>query len=172
MRRVYKLPEELRPKLAEPLGQVYRGEEVAGKEFGDLVRHASMTITVGDKVTETIGAMGRVPAVQVVDGVERRSKREPPEVPYRRLIQVKNPAGALTTEAIAGMRKAFDGVKPVRVMVDGEEDLMTMLAVAMGPISSVVFYGQPGVGVVVLKVDAESKSRNRAVLAKMGLKEL
>ncbi|MDG6985774.1 MAG: DUF359 domain-containing protein [Nitrososphaerota archaeon] len=172
MRRVYKLPEELRQKLAEPLGIVYSGEEVDGKEFKALVGHAPMVITVGDKVTETLGAMGRVPDVQVVDGVERRSKRDPPDVPYRRLIRVKNPAGTITYGAMAGMRKAFAGVEPVRVMVEGEEDLIAMLAVALAPIASVVFYGQPGVGVVAVKVNADSKSRNRANLARMGIKEL
>ncbi|MDE1857820.1 MAG: DUF359 domain-containing protein [Thaumarchaeota archaeon] len=172
MRRAYKLPEKLRPKLAKPLGHVFTGQETGGSEFRDLAGLAPMVITVGDRVTETLGEAGRTPEVQVVDGVERRTRREPPELPYRRQIRVKNPAGTITSEAIAGMRKAFSGTKPARVLVDGEEDLMTMLAVAMAPISSVVFYGQPGVGVVAVRVSAASKSRNRAILAEMGIKGL
>ena len=168
----HRLPEELRKKLATPLGRVYSGEEAAGGEFRDLVLQASMVITVGDRVTETLANLGRPPEVQVVDGVERRNRREPPRVPYRRLIRVKNPAGTLTDEAMEGMRKAFGGEKPARVLVDGEEDLMTMLAVAMAPVSSSVFYGQPGVGVVTVKVDGTSKSRNRAMLAEMGIRDL
>ncbi|MDG6983585.1 MAG: DUF359 domain-containing protein [Nitrososphaerota archaeon] len=172
MRRVYTLPERLRPKLAKPLGRVFKADEVVGVEFKDLARLASMVITVGDRVTETLGEAGRTPEVQVVDGFERRTKREPPELPYRRQIRVKNPAGTLTSGAISGMQKAFGGTKPVRVLVDGEEDLMAMLAVAMAPISSLVFYGQPGVGVVAVRVSAASKSRNRAILAEMGIKGL
>ena len=172
MRRVYGLPEELRPKLAKPLGRVFTGEEAASAEFANFVRLAPMVITVGDRVTESLGAIGRTPDVQVVDGVERRSRRKPPELPYRRLVRVKNPAGTLTTSAIEGMRKAFGGTKPVRVLVEGEEDLMALLAVAMAPISSLVFYGQPGVGVVAVKVSAVSKSRNRGLLAGMGIKGL
>lgn len=162
----------MRPKLATPLGRVYYGEETPGDEFGSLVRQSSMVITVGDRVTQTLGELGRAPEVQVVDGVERRSKRDPPNVPYRRLVRVKNPAGAITAGAIVGMRKAFEGTKPVRVMVEGEEDLLAMLAVAMAPVSSMVFYGQPGVGVVAVKVNAVSKSRNRGLLAQMGIKGL
>lgn len=169
MRRVFRLPLELRPKLAKPLGRVYSGEESKGSEFAEVARAASMVVTVGDRVTDTLYEVGRIPDVQVVDGVERRSKREPPKVPYARLVKVKNPAGALTIGAIDGMRKAFNGKKPVRVMVDGEEDLMAMLAVALGPISSMVFYGQPGVGVVAVRVNAISKARNRSILAKMGI---
>lgn len=172
MGRAYKLPEEMRAELAEPLGRVYSGEEVSGREFARLVRQTSMAVTVGDRVTETLGALGRVPEVQVVDGAERRSKREPPEVPYGRLLKVKNPAGTITAAAIDGMRDAFGGRKPVRVLVEGEEDLLAMLAVALGPVASTVFYGQPGEGVVAVKVDGTSKARNRALLAKMGIKGL
>ena len=169
MRRAYRLPEDLRPTLAQPLGQVFTGEEVAAAEFGKVVRGAAMVVTVGDRVTDTLGAMGRTPDVQIVDGVERRRARDLPKVPYARLVIVKNPAGFLTDEAISGVKSAFLGKKPVRVQVEGEEDLMAMLAIAMAPVSATVFYGQPGVGVVAVKSNAISKSRNRAVLAKMGI---
>jgi len=170
LRRTYRLPEELRIKLATPLGTVYSGEGTRGPDFEKLVRSAPLTVTVGDRVTDTLGAMGRTPDVQVVDGFERRIRRQVPTVPYARLIRVKNPAGTLTANAINGMRKAFMGKKPVRVQVEGEEDLMAMLAIAMAPVSAMVFYGQPGVGVVAVKANAVAKSRNRAALAKMGIK--
>ena len=172
MRRVFKLPEELRPTLGEPMGRVYSGGETEGSEFRSLVAGAPMVITVGDRVTDTLGALGRTPEVQVVDGVERRSRREFPAVPYSRLIKVVNPAGTLTLAAVDGMREAFGGEKPVRVEVEGEEDLMAMVAIAMAPISAVVFYGQPGVGVVVVKATATSKARSRGLLAEMGIERL
>jgi len=172
LRRTYRLPEELRTRLATPLGTVYGGDEVKGAEFERLVRTAPMAVTVGDRVTDTLGAMGRTPDVQVVDGFERRIQRRVPTVPYSRLIKVENPAGTLTSEAISGMKEAFLGKKPVRVRVKGEEDLMAMLAIAMAPVSAMVFYGQPGVGVVAVKANAVAKSRNRAILAEMGIKEI
>ena len=169
MRRVFRLPEELRPKLAKPLGRLFTGAEVNGAEFGELVRGAPMVITVGDRVTETLEDSGRTPDVQVVDGVERRGRRDLPKVPYARLVKVKNPAGTLTLGAISGLRKALEGKKPVRVLVDGEEDLVAIVAVAMAPASAVVFYGQPKVGVVAVKADARSRSRSRDILAEMGI---
>ncbi len=170
MRRVYRLPEGLRSKLAQPLGTVFGADGAAGPEFARIAREAPMVVTVGDRVTDTLEAAGRTPDVQVVDGLERRSRRDLPNVPYARLVKVKNPAGTLTNNAINGVRAAFMGRKPVRVHVDGEEDLMAMLAIAMAPVSAIVFYGQPGVGVVAVKVNAVSKSRNRTMLAKMGIK--
>jgi GTP-dependent dephospho-CoA kinase len=149
---------------------MFNGEETKGEEFSRLVASVPMAITVGDRVTDTLGGMGRTPDIQVVDGVERRMKRDPPKVPFARLIRVKNPAATLTAEAISGMKDAFTGRKPVRVLVEGEEDLMAMLAIAMAPVFAVVFYGQPGVGVVAVKADAVAKARNRAILAEMGVK--
>ena len=169
--RAYNLPVELRAQLAQPLGQVFGPEDTRGKEFEKLAKESPMVVTVGDRVTETLAAL-RTPEVQVVDGVERRQKRDLPEVPFARLIRVENPAGTVTSSAIDGMKKAFTGMKPVRVQVDGEEDLMAMLAIALAPISAMVFYGQPGVGVVAVKANAISKSRNRALLSKMGIKAL
>jgi len=170
LRRTYRLPEDIRTRLAAPLGTVYSAQEAKGPDFERLVRTSAMAITVGDRVTDTLGAMGRTPEVQVVDGVERRVVRAVPTVPYARLIRIKNPAGMLTEEAIAGMKSAFLGKKPVRVQVEGEEDLMAILAIAMAPVSATVFYGQPGIGVVVVRADAVAKSRNRAILSQMGIK--
>lgn len=155
--------------MAVPLGRVFTAGEVQGEDFLGLVRRAAMVVTVGDRVTETLDEVGRTPDVQVVDGVERRGRRDLPKVHYARLVKVKNPAGMLTLGAIGGMRRAFEGKKPVRVLVEGEEDLVAAIAIAMAPASAVVFYGQPKVGVVAVEVGTASKSRNRAMLAKMGI---
>jgi GTP-dependent dephospho-CoA kinase len=172
LRRVYRLPIALRSRLSKPLGRVFSQNEAGGVEFRNMAAVAPMVVTVGDRVTDTLQSVGRTPEVQVVDGFERRQKREYPKAPYARLIKVKNPAGAVTVDAIEGVRAAFMGKKPVRVQVDGEEDLMAMLAIAMAPVSAMVFYGQPGVGLVAVKANAISKARNRAILAKLGIKDL
>jgi GTP-dependent dephospho-CoA kinase len=168
----YQLPQGLRSRLAKPLGRLFTGDEAKKKSFADAVSGAKMVITVGDKVTETVYALGRTPDIQVVDGFERRMKRLPPEVPYSRLIEVKNPAGVLTREAIIGVRAAYSGRKPARVLVEGEEDLVAIPVIALAPTSAVVFYGQPGVGIVAVKADSRAKARNRSIMAKMGIRSL
>ena len=172
MPRVHRLPERLRAKLAKPVGRLYSAEEVKGRRFAILVMKAPMVITVGDKVTETLGAMGRVADVQVVDSLENRRERAPPEVAYARMIAVENPPATITEGAIEGIRDAFEGQKPARVAVKGEEDLLAIPVIALAPVSALVFYGQPGKGIVVVKADAESKSRNKALLAELGISEI
>ena len=172
MRDAYELPQGMRPRLAKPLGKLFKGEGTKNRHFADAVLEAKMVITVGDKVTETVYALGRIPDVQVVDGFERRMKRLPPEVPYSRLIEVKNPAGFLTREAIAGVRVAFRGRKPARVLVEGEEDLVAIPIIALAPSSAVIFYGQPGIGIVAVRADARVKARNRSIMAEMGIRDM
>lgn len=169
MRRVYRLPEGLRPKLAKPMGRVFDSEQAKGSGFARLAKRSPMVITVGDRVADTLETVGRTPDIHIIDGVERRNRRRLPEVPYLRLVKVKNPAGTLTLQAIEGVRKAFAGEMPARVLVDGEEDLMALLAIAMAPSGACVFYGQPKVGVVAVEVGAASRGRSRSILAEMGI---
>ena len=172
MPKVYRLPESLRTRLARPIGRLFSADEVKGRSFEKVVREAQMVITVGDRVTETLGAKGRVPDVQVVDSRENRKERIPPGVPYARRIEVGNPQGTITEDAIDGIREALRGQKPVRVAVKGEEDLLALPVIALAPLSALIFYGQPGEGIVVVRADAEAKSRNRAILAEIGIPEL
>ena len=168
MPRAYRLPVGLRAKLAKPMGRLFKAAEIAGPEFGRLVTDAPMVVTVGDKVTETVGAMGRVPDVQVVDSLENRRQRTPPDVPFGRRIPVKNPPATITEEAIAGIREAIRGRKPARVAVDGEEDLLAIPAIASAPHGSTVYYGQPGVGVVLVTVDERARRSAGRIMASMG----
>jgi len=170
--KVYRLPKGLRARLARPIGRLFSAEEVRGESFAEVVRNAPMVITVGDRVTETLGAQGRVPDLQVVDSKENRKERTPPAVAYTRKIEVDNPPGTITEGAIEGIREALLGQKPARVAVNGEEDLLALPVIALAPASAVVFYGQPGEGIVMVRADAESKSRNRAILAEIGVPEI
>ncbi len=169
---MHKLPENLRSRLAKPLGRFFSAEEVKDPSFAEVVNESAFVITVGDRVTETLGGLGRTPDVQVVDSRENRKDRAPPDVAYARQIEVHNPAGTVTDEAIDGIRDAFRGRKPVRVLVEGEEDLLAIPVIALAPDSAVVFYGQPGEGIVVVRSDKESKARNRTILAEMGIPEI
>ncbi len=44
------------------------------------------------------------------------------------------------------------------VMVEGEEDLLTLVAVVLAPLGSLVAYGQPDRGIVIVVVSDVEKS--------------
>jgi len=123
---------------------------------------------VGDRVTETAQQLGRTPEVQVVDGYERRERRAPPDIPYVRLLKAANPPGVITRAADSAVRSAVEGLKPARVLIDGEEDLLAIIAIDAAPIGSSVYYGQPGTGVVLVTVDERAKSSVGRILTSMG----
>jgi uncharacterized protein (UPF0218 family) len=164
----YFLTPGLRQKLKKPLGRFFPSVDVRGEEFLAVVMGASLVVAVGDRVTETLQeTTGRSPDVFVVDGMERRSAREIPRVPHRSTLKAKNPAGRITRAARSAMKRAFAGEKPVMVLIEGEEDLLTIPAVIEAPIGAVVLYGQPLEGVVAVQVDEKAKASAREVLGRM-----
>jgi uncharacterized protein (UPF0218 family) len=164
----YFLTPELRRKLKKPLGRLFPAMDVRGEEFLALVATSPFVVAVGDRVTETVQeTTGRSPDVFVVDGMERRSVREIPHIAHGPTLKAKNPAGGITKAALIAMKKAFAGEKPAMVLIDGEEDLLTIPAVIEAPLGAVVFYGQPLEGVVAVIVDEQSKATAREVLRMM-----
>ncbi len=54
--------------------------------------------------------------------------------------------------------KLCEADKHVHIIVDGEEDLLTLIAVLVRARRSLVVYGQPHEGIVVVKVTSEKKA--------------
>ena len=158
----------LRRRLKRPLGALYTADRFGSKDFLATLSASHMLITVGDRVTEFAHKLGRTPDVQVVDELERRRARIAPDVPFSRLLKARNPAGSIASEAIIAVRKALKGKKPVRVLIAGEEDLLAIPAVEAAPLGSVVYYGQPGIGVVVVAVDVRAKASVARIMSAMG----
>ena len=159
------LSEKLRPRLARPLGQLIPDIVTVVEHLRKL--SPARLITVGDVVTARFIAAGVKPDVAVVDFLVMR---EPAADNLKaridsldvKTVHVKNPAGVITPE----MRGALDGAKPpLKIIVDGEEDLATIPAVVSSPDKSVVVYGQPNEGVVLIEV-TESKRREFTNLLK------
>lgn len=165
--RRYLLPESLRRELGKPFGPV-----VGGNELPALLAGAKPVLAVGDVVSLTLKKLGIEPALFVCDFLTQRGEPDPTyelelgtwgEVAFR----VRNPAASITREAWDAIRLGLThegGV--VRVVVEGEEDLLGIPCFLEAPDGATVLYGMPGKGVVVVKVDAPLKARVREVLAK------
>lgn len=161
-----RLPEEVRPLLKRPLGELFKTTEEAARHLRAL--RPSRLITVGDVVTAEFLKAGLRPDVAVVDFMVMRSSAGEE---IKRIIdahpvsvrRVKNPAGTLTSE----LREELEGATlPLKIIVDGEEDLATLPAVLAAPVGSIVAYGQPGEGVVLVEVTEEKKKEFQELLNK------
>ena len=157
------LPDSLRAELKEPWGPVYEDAEALLADAG------SPLVTVGDVVTYHVEQVGRQPDVSLVDGMTERSA-----VDERILAAsgdpdrtVENPPATLTDELLSALREAIEGDDPVRIHVDGEEDLATLPAIVAAPDGASVVYGQPGEGMVLVAVTPETREQAAAFLGKM-----
>jgi uncharacterized protein (UPF0218 family) len=162
---VARLPRALRSELKEPLGPVYTDADAL------LADADTPIIAVGDVVTYHLAAAGRPPDVAVVDG---RTEREAVDdevwagVPdLDRRVEVANEPATLSAGLVAALVDAATSDDRVLVVVDGEEDLAALPAVAAAPGGATVVYGQPGEGMVGVAVTADARAAVRALLDRM-----
>jgi len=163
---VLKLPESLRQELKKPLGELIK-DESSLRRIIDTER-PKMLISVGDAVSAQLIRMGVDLDLIVVD---LRVMRAPASEEIVRLIEnwkaevvgVENPAGTLSEELMERMNELKGRMK---IVVAGEEDLAVIPAVLNAPIGSLVVYGQPREGVVVVRVTAETKDKFLRILQK------
>tara|TARA_Y100000310_G_scaffold41866_1_gene39177 strand:- start:1 stop:498 length:498 start_codon:yes stop_codon:yes gene_type:complete len=159
------LPEDIRDQLKTPLGDLIHDndpnkESIIKKFFTDAV-----VITVGDKTTENMLQFGLNPQVQIIDCLEKRNKRLVSingEINTK--LSCKNPPGEITEESIQVIKKAFSSDPPVRIIVDGEEDLLVIPVCIFAPENSVVMYGQPNEGLVIVQITPEIRAKVQKIL--------
>jgi GTP-dependent dephospho-CoA kinase len=58
----------------------------------------------------------------------------------------------------------------VRVIVHGEEDLLTLPILILIPAGSVVLYGQPLKGIVIVNVDSKTRRTAKDLMDSLGIK--
>lgn len=163
---MYKLPEALRAELARPLGPVLSPQEAGAK-----ARKAPLLVTVGDVTTANFLAQDLRPRVMVVDNRTKRGSfpqavRET-IAPGTPIVQVQNPPARITEELWQACATALSARQPTLIEVQGEEDLAVLPCALLAPPGTVVAYGQPDQGVVLLEVNDAARERVRALLKQM-----
>jgi uncharacterized protein (UPF0218 family) len=128
-------------------------------------------IAVGDRVSGNLVKNGLLPDVAIVDSKIMRKPVAPLEFDAEKTFNVTNPAGTITDEAYQTVEKAVIFAGRTKVLVDGEEDLLTLAAVLSAPDGSIVVYGQPRMGIVVVSVSEDSKRRFREIIDRMEHKD-
>ena len=160
-----KLPENLRHQLKIPLGDLIKEENVNKENILTKIDSESIVITVGDRTTENMINLGIIPEFQIIDGLEKRNKRlVPADDAINTNLSCKNPPGEITEESIQVIQKAFSSEPPVRITVDGEEDLLVLPVCIAAPENSVVMYGQPNEGLVIVHVTPEIRAKVQKIL--------
>jgi len=139
------------------------------KKLKELIKKEkpSMVISVGDTVSDNMTKHGISLQVLIVDNKVMRDPIQPITVDADQTLHLKNPPGTLTEEVWTVIRKALREQGRTKVLVDGEEDLLTLVAVLCAPENSLVVYGQPHEGIVVVKVTEKMREKTRRIVDAM-----
>ena len=124
-------------------------------------------VSVGDTVSRNLHEHQITPQLSITDNKRRRKRIKPEVFADKTVVYVKNPQGTITEEAITAIKTALESDEHTHVIVDGEEDLLTLIAVLYAPESSLVVYGQPYAGIVVVKATSEKKAEAAEILKAM-----
>lgn len=159
-----KLPENIREQFKTPLGVLLPEAKADKEHILEFLSKDSYIITVGDRTTEKMIEFDLIPSLQIVDGQEKRKKREPPKLENITTLNCDNPAATIAESGIDLIKKAFSLKPPVRILVNGEEDLLVIPACLYAPENAIIMYGQPNEGLVIVKITQEIRNKTQELL--------
>jgi len=166
----YALPTKLRRRLKKPLGELIRGSFSETMERVKVLieeEKPPCVISVGDVVSKNLVENNIHPRLLIVDNRVMRFNIEPAKLEADEEKHVKNPPGTITFEALNAVQEALKTNGRVKIVVDGEEDLLTLAAIQYAPINSLIVYGQPHEGIVVVKATKQKKAEVAEILKAM-----
>jgi uncharacterized protein (UPF0218 family) len=168
--KTYYLTDKLRNQLKTPLGDLIEGEPRVTVNFLNLYIEdikPLKVLSVGDFVTSNILRRGICIDVCIIDGRIMRKEVEPLSLKTNKVINVTNPPGTISSNAWEAICQASKGDEKVAILVDGEEDLLALPAIICAPSGSLVVYGQPRRGIVLVRVNERKKLCVKKILKEM-----
>lgn len=163
------LKKDMRSEFKKPIGTLYPSISHA-KDSIESKGDKSLLISIGDVTTRKMLEEGIIPDLGIVDHmIEREPSNH--EICYDNVtLKTKNPPGTITDQLWKTIKEGFSLVEKagynVLIIVEGEEDLSAIPCIVMAPAGSLIFYGQPGEGVVLCEVD-KTKEKAEDLIKKL-----
>ena len=163
---MFKLSPQLNKELKHPLGKIY-------STIPSNLKSSKLIATIGDISTLNVFTRLREPDLSIVDYKTKRldSISESDLKIIKSIgtttLNVINSPGTISKELWNAIETAFNTEGSTRIVVDGEEDLATLPVVAMAPDNTLVVYGQPNEGIVIITVNSSVRKRAKNFLNRM-----
>lgn len=158
----------MRAELKKPLGTLLEGEpEINVRRVSEILDKPVMLASVGDFVSRHLIEKGVDPNIIVIDFRIMRSDVEPYQLGDRLAIPAKNRKGTIDASLWKALRKAIMLKRKTSVIVEGEEDLAVIPLIELMPLGSMIIYGQPNQGMVLVHVNEEMKRWAEKFLKRM-----
>ncbi|MCL4354265.1 pantetheine-phosphate adenylyltransferase [Patescibacteria group bacterium] len=164
-----KLPVDLRKILKTPFGKVIRN---LGNNYPELL------FSVGDITTKNLIEASIKPLLSVIDFKVERKKTfsNIKQLGFKgneKTISIDNPAGMISKNLFLNLDKIMSNLSkenPI-LIINGEDDLAVLPIVIFSPLQSIIFYGQPGKGMVKVIVSETIKNKAYLLLNKFDLSD-
>jgi uncharacterized protein (UPF0218 family) len=153
--------------LKRPFGTLVPEKDITKQKILSMLEGVNRIITVGDATTERLISFGITPDIAVIDGLERRLRRDHSVNYHAKEILCTNPAGTISKEALHVLQIALQTPPPTIVKVKGEEDMLALPLFMLAPKGSAVLYGQPLEGVVVVYITEEKQNQAKDLIDKI-----
>lgn len=161
------LPDHLRAELALPIGTLLTDGNTESLIRGD---HANITVSVGDKTTKRLLSNGLIPTLIIIDmQVERQpytwDKEDWDVLSAGNAIRhIESGPGYISAEAVQEIASWASSHTPMMCVINGEEDLLVLPVILYAPIGTIVYYGQPKVGIVRVIVTEKIREKIKQIL--------
>jgi GTP-dependent dephospho-CoA kinase len=165
--------------LKEPFGNLIPDKNITIGRLHATLKNAKKIISVGDATTERLISFGIIPNISVIDGKERRMKRgninnslsngDQTDKTIFNELRCCNEAGTISKKAVEILEDALRTSSPVRIIVDGEEDLLALPLFLIVPEGSILMYGQPYEGLVVVKINSKIRKKAKDLMDRIGM---
>jgi len=145
----------MRKELKEPIGLLLSGKSTDTVKMLSMLleeKKTPMFAVVGDFTAKNILDAGLHPDIVVIDHRTMRVEVDPLDHGKKTVWNAYNPAGTITREACEILENAVILKREVSVIVEGEEDLLVLPLIVLMPVGSIIIYGQPREGMVVVEV--------------------
>jgi uncharacterized protein (UPF0218 family) len=159
--------------LKKPFGVLIHDKYITNAKVKRILKNAKCVVSVGDSTTDRLLSFEIIPDILVVDGVERRVKRNHDlhsKITAARELHCSNPPGSVSKEAFFILRQAFNAPFPVKVIVDGEEDMLALPIITIAPQETLILYGQPLEGIVIVNVNPEMQTKAKNLMERIGIR--
>lgn len=158
--------------LKNPFGILIHDKYITKRKIKAILKNAKQVISVGDCTTDRLISFDIIPDILVIDGIERRTKRSHglhSRIRAAKELHCINPPGSISKEAILVLYQALAMQGPVKVIVNGEEDMLAVPVIAIADEKAVVLYGQPLEGMVVVNINPEMQAKAKNLMERIGL---
>lgn len=166
-----RLNEKIKTRLKHPLGTLILGppeKTMSILEEAIKAEKPSKVCVVGDfTALKTIEYNIEVDLFVVDKKVMRNTIEFTPPAEGFKVFITHNPPGTITSETWNLVKMVAESSFRALIIVEGEEDLLALPVIRFSPKSSFVVYGQPYIGLVLVRVTEEKKAEIDRIMDSM-----